>query len=71
MTLVIAVLLAFGVRLQEPPIPRNGLAIGPGVLNDPFFGEFYRWAIPELQSASTVLPLASFESSRFTHRPRL
>jgi hypothetical protein len=22
---------------RGPPIPRNGLAIGPGVLNDPFF----------------------------------
>ena len=55
MILVIAVLLAFGVRLQEPPIPRNGLAIGPGVLNDPFFGEFYRWAIPRIAVSVTVL----------------
>jgi hypothetical protein len=31
------------VRAQtEASDPRNGLAIGPGVLNDPFFGEVDR-----------------------------
>ena len=37
------------------PIFGNRLATGPEVLNDPFFGEVYQWAIPKLQLSRTVL----------------